>query len=172
MGTILDVILCVIVLCFIISGFKIGLVRSLVELIGYIFAIIAAVVLSDFLADWAGTYLTKLRPVTVLSHTVIKIICMIVIFVILQLLIQLASRALDAVCRLPVLHQANSLLGGVFGLAKGVLVVFLICAVLQLTLPIITVKFPNIKEKEISQSNIYKYLYINNPVYLLYQAEI
>lgn len=172
MGVILDVILCVIVLCFVVWGFKIGLVRSLVELIGYILAIIAAFVLSDSLADTVSIYLPKLRPVTVFSHTVIKVICMIVIFVILQLLVQLAARALDTVFKLPVLHQVNSLLGGILGLAKGVLAVFFICAVLQLMLPIIAEKFPNINEKEITQSNIYMYLYINNPIYLLYQAEI
>lgn len=171
MGTTLDVLLCVLVLCFVIAGFKIGLVRSLVELVGYVFAIIASIVLADFLADTISTYLVKLSPMTGLSHTVIKIISMIIIFVALQLLVQAASRALDAVCKLPVLHLANSLLGGVFGLIKGALVVFLVCAVLQLALPLITAKYPNLNH-EISQSIIYKYLYINNPVYLLYQTEI
>ncbi len=171
MGTILDILLCVLVLCFVISGFKIGLVRSLVELIGYIFAIIAAVTLSDRLAVIVGAYLTKLTPLTALNHIIIKTISMVIIFVVLQLLVQIVSRALDTVFKLPVLHQVNSLLGGVFGLLKGALVVFLICAVLQLALPVITAKYPN-SDQDIGRSNIYKYLYVHNPVYLLYQTEI
>nr|WP_319489968.1 CvpA family protein [uncultured Caproiciproducens sp.] len=171
MGTILDIILCIIALCFIISGFRIGLVRSLVELIGYVFAIVAAIVLADYLTEAVCAYLVKLHPVTVLGRTSVKIISIIVIFVLLQLLVQMASHALDAVCRLPILHLVNSLLGGVFGLIKGALVVAVICAVLQLSLPLISAKFPQIKEQEIRQSNIYKYVYAHNPVYLLYQAE-
>lgn len=171
MGTILDIILCVIAVCFIISGFMIGFVRSLVELIGYIIAIVAAFMLSDSLATVAGKYLLRSNP-TGLSHIVVKVICMVVIFVILQLVTRLIARALDTVFKLPVLHQVNSLLGGVFGLVKGVLAVFFICAILQLMLPIVSAALPNIKANELSKSSIYAYLYVNNPIYLLYQAEI
>jgi len=171
MGTILDIILCVIAICFIISGFMIGFVRSLVELIGYIIAVVAAFMLSDSLATFVGTYLMKSSP-TGLSHIVIKVICMVVIFVILQLVVGLIARTLDTVFKLPVLHQVNSLLGGVFGLAKGILAVLFICAILQLMLPIVSAALPNIKANELSKSSIYTYLYVNNPIYLLYQAEI
>ncbi len=172
LGTILDVVFCVIALCFIISGFRIGLVRSLVGLVGSIFAVAAAIVLSDYLTGAICTYLVKLHPVTLFGRAAVKIISIMVIFVILQLLVQMTSRALDAVCRLPILHGVNSLLGGVFGLLKGALAVAVICAVLQLSLPFLSLKFPQIKEKEIGQSVIYKYVYTHNPVYLLYQAEI
>lgn len=172
MGTILDVTFCVIALCFVISGFKIGFVRSLVGLVGSVFAIAAAIVLSNYLTGAICLYLAKLSPVTVFGRAAVKIISILVLFVILQLLVQMVSRALDAVFSLPLLHGVNSLLGGVFGLVKGAVAVVVLCAVLQLSLPFLTAKFPQINEKEITQSNIYKYVYIHNPVYLLYQAEI
>lgn len=172
MGTIIDMAFCAIALCFVISGFKIGFVRSLVGLVGSVFAIGAAILLSNYLTGAVCAYLAKLSPVTMFGRAAVKVILMMVLFVIFQLLVQMTSRALDAVCKLPLLHGVNSLLGGVFGLIRGAVAVVVICAVLQLCLPFLTAKFPQIKGKEIAQSNIYKYVYTYNPVYLLYQAEI
>lgn len=171
MGTILDIILCIIVLCFVVSGFRIGLVRSLIELVGYLFAVIASVVLANRLTGAVYTYFFRITAVDMLNYAIAKVVVTAVIFVLLQLLVRLVSNALDAVFRLPVLHLANSLLGGVFGLFKGVLVVFLLCAVLQLMLPLITAKYPNITQKEIDKSCIYQYTYVNNPIYKLYQDQ-
>ena len=170
-GTILDIILCVIVLCFVISGFRIGLIRSLIELVGYLFAVIASVVLANRLTGAVYTYFFNAKTVNMLDYAIVKVITTAVIFVLLQLLVRLVSNALDTVCRLPVLHQVNSLLGGVFGLLKGVLVVFLFCAALQLLLPLITAKYPNITQKEIGRSCIYQYATVNNPIYRLYQDQ-
>lgn len=174
MGTILDVILCVIVLCFVISGYRVGLVRSLIELVGYLVAVIASVVLANRLTGVVYTYFFKLTAVDMLNYAIAKVVTTAVIFVLLRLLVRTVATALDAVCRLPILHLANSVLGGVFGFLKGVLVVFLLCAVLQLMLPLITAKYPNITQKEIGKSCIYQYTYVNNPIYKLYQdrAEI
>ena len=172
MGAVLDILLCIIALCFVVSGFRIGLVRSLAELIGYFFAIAAAFALSDYVTAAVCGYLNKQQAVTPLDRTFIKVISILIVFIVLQILVQMAARALDTVCRLPVLHAINSLLGGVLGLFKGVLVVLVLCALLRFALPFISAKFPQIKEKEINQSNIYKYADTINPVYLLYQAEI
>lgn len=172
MGIVLDIILSVIILCFIISGFKIGLVRSLIELVGFLFALVASMVLANRFTGAVCEWFFKTKTVDALNYTIARVITTAVIFVLLQLLVRLVSNALDTVCRLPILHQVNSLLGGIFGLFKGVLVVFLLCAALQLMLPLITVKYPNITQKEIGRSCIYQYSYVNNPIYKLYQAEI
>lgn len=171
MGTILDIILCVIALCFIIPGFRIGFVRSLVELVGSIFAIVASIALANRFIPAVCTFLFKTASVDALDYAIAKVITTAIIYVLLQMLVRLVSRALDTVCRLPILHQVNSLLGGVFGLLKGVLVVFLLCAVLQLTLPLISAKYPSVTKQKISQSRIYQYVYVNNPIYKLFQTD-
>ncbi|MCY1713773.1 CvpA family protein [Caproiciproducens galactitolivorans] len=172
MGVVLDLLFCMIALCFVVSGFKRGLVRSLAELIGYFFAIAASFALSDYLTAAVCGYLNKRQAVTPLDRTFLKVISILVIFIVLQILVQMAARALDAVCRLPGLHAINSLLGGVLGLLKGILVVLVLCVLLRFALPYLSSKFPQIKEGEIRQSRIYKYAETINPVYLLYQAEI
>ncbi|HCR84202.1 MAG TPA: hypothetical protein DIW07_12510 [Lachnospiraceae bacterium] len=171
MGLVLDIVLCIIALGFVVSGYKVGLVRSLIELIGYIFAIIASIMLADYAANIVSAILMKINPSMSFSPILIKIISMIITFILLQLLVQIISRALDAVFSLPGLNILNSLLGGIFGLFKGVLVVFIICAVLQLTLPLISAKNPKINESELQQSKIYQFVYTNNPVYSLFQGK-
>lgn len=172
MGTILDIILCAIVLCFVIPGFKTGLVRSLVEFIGSIFAIIASIVLANRFVSIVCFYLFNTKSAEFLDYWIAKIITMVVLFVLLQLLVRLLSHTLDTVCKLPVLHQVNSLLGGVFGLLVGALAVFLICTLLQFALPMILEKYPRIPKQEITQSRIYQYVTVNHPIYKLLQVEI
>lgn len=171
MGLILDIVLCLIALGFVIAGFKEGFVRTLVELIGFIFAIVASIVFADYFTKIISDIIEKIKPVTTLGGISIKLISMLIIFILLQLLVQMASRALDTVFRLPGLNIINSLVGGIFGLIKGALVVFLICAVLQITLPFISVKNPKIKETEIRNSVIYQFVCEHNPVYSLFQGK-
>lgn len=171
MGTITDALLCVLVLCFVIAGFQIGLVRSIVELVGYVVSVIASISLSDRAAGIIGTYLKKLIPKMELNQIILKIISMLLIFVVLQILVRLISNALNTVCRLPVLHQVNFLLGGVFGFVKGIAAVFLVCTILRLALPLIAPKYGDLN-KEISHSSIYKYFCTIDPVVLLNYTEI
>lgn len=172
MGTILDVILLVVILGFVISGFKIGLVRSLVELVGYVFAVMASVTLASRFTGLVGSLIFHSKTQNILQLAITKVLTTVLLFVLLQMLVRMIAGALDTVFRLPVLHQVNSLLGGVFGLFKGVLVVFLLCAALQLMLPLLIEKYPEFAQNQIGRSCIYQYTYVNNPIYKLYQVEI
>lgn len=172
MGTVLDIVLALILLGFVISGFKIGLVRSLVGLVGYVFAVVASVALANRFSGLINFWLFHDTKGNVIQLALAKIIATVLIFALLQFLIRMVAGALDTVFHLPVLHQVNMLLGGVFGLLKGVLVVFLICAVLQIANPVISVKNPEFTKKEIDASCIYQFSNANNPIYRLYQVEI
>ena len=46
-------------------------------------------------------------------------------FAALMVLLHLAARAVDLMMKLPVLHTANALLGGVIGLAEAVVLIYL-----------------------------------------------
>ena len=46
MGLVLDAAFAAIVLCFIVAGYRAGLRRTLVEFVGYLFAVVASVVLA------------------------------------------------------------------------------------------------------------------------------
>lgn len=172
MGTILDIILGVVILCFLFSGLKIGLVRSLTELVGSVLAVIVSVSLANQFTAFVYPFIWNMKAANALNYAVARVLTTILLFVLLQMLVRFLALALDAIFRIPVLHQVNSLLGGVFGLLKGVLVVFLLCAALQLTLPLITMRYPHITEKEVSKSYIYQYTYANNPIYNMYEVKL
>jgi Uncharacterized membrane protein, required for colicin V production len=172
MGTVFDIIFAVILLGFVISGFKAGLIRSLVGLVSSLFAIVVAVALANRFSGLIGSWLFHGGTENVLQLALAKVIATVLFFVLLHILIRMVVGALDTVFRLPVLHQINMLFGGVFGLLKGVLVIFLLCAVLQLAAPAIAVKYPELSQKEIDRSCIYQIATANNPIYRLYQTEI
>jgi membrane protein required for colicin V production len=172
MGTILDIVLCIVIFCFTFSGLKIGLVRSLVELVGSILSVIGAVLLANYFTSFVFQVIWNKQPSGALDNAVARVLATVILFALLQIVVHFLANALDALFRIPVLHQINALLGGVLGLLKGVVVVFLLCAALQLTLPLITEKYPHITQEELSKSYIYQYTYANNPVYNMYQAEI
>lgn len=64
-----------------------------------------------------------------LAHHILFVVSFVVLFVLLTLLLH----ALDLVAKLPGLHFCNGLGGGLIGLVKGVLVLFVALCVLRLT---------------------------------------
>jgi uncharacterized membrane protein required for colicin V production len=171
-GTILDVAFIIIALSFAAPGYHRGFVRSLVEFVGSIAAVVASGWLANRFIPIVYVSLFQTESVNTIHYALARVVAMVAVYVLLQMLVRLIAGSLDAVCRLPLLHGLNSLLGGAFGLLKGALVVFLLCAVLQLMLPFLTAKYPQITQTEIGKSCIYRYVYVNNPVYKLFQTQI
>jgi uncharacterized membrane protein required for colicin V production len=62
----------------------------------------------------------------------INIICFILAFLVLYLAVSLICSALKAVVQLPVLKQLNAVLGGAFGILRGVLFVFILFTVVPM----------------------------------------
>ena len=73
---------------------------------------------------------------TVMSAST-NILCYIVCFVALYLVISLALSAIRAIFRLPVLKQLDGLVGGVFGFLRGMILVFVLFALLPLVQTIV-----------------------------------
>jgi uncharacterized membrane protein required for colicin V production len=96
-----------------------------------------------------------------------KIIVTVLLFVLLLLAVRFLAKALNTVFKLPVLHQLNSLLGGVFGLLKGIIIVLLLCAVVQVTIPMMKEKDSRFVQQTVNSSYIFKTVYQNNPTYSL-----
>ncbi len=64
-----------------------------------------------------------------IASFVINIIAMIIIFAIFIIVFSVLANTLKAVSRLPVIKTANKLGGGIFGLAQGIIVVWIVFAV-------------------------------------------
>ena len=81
-----------------------------------------------------GEYVSQ----TIVS-AVLSVICFLVCFLVCFLALHLVLGFLKAVFRFPVLKQMNSFVGGVFGLMRGVLLCFVVFAVLPLAQTVIPI---------------------------------
>ena len=63
----------------------------------------------------------------------------------------------------PVLRQLNGIMGGVFGILKGVVYLFLACVVLQLIMAVIGNSVVPMQQM-LDQSYVYQFLFGYNPM--------
>lgn len=172
MSTAFDVVLLAVLVLFVISGLRRGFVRALLELAGYVLALMASAAYSGSLAEKILPFVSKVKQVDPLGRVVIRIVSAVLIFVVLQILTHLIAGAADRLFRLPVLHQVNALLGGLLGFGKGSLVVLLICTAVRIVLPAAGAVKPGGNIQQIGSSRVYRYTYAHNPVYALFQTDL
>ena len=106
MGLVLDAAFAAIVLCFIVAGYRAGLMRTLVEFVGYLFAVVASVVLAGLVADGLADLFLQARSPSPAEYYFLRVIATAIVFVLLQMLVRITASAVSAVCRLPLLHLA------------------------------------------------------------------
>jgi membrane protein required for colicin V production len=173
LGTFVDILLLAVLAGFAISGFRKGFVRSLVGFVGSIAAVAVTAYHSQKLAADLLPWLEKTNIKELQNPFVAKLIAAVLLFAVLEALVQVIAHALGTVFRLPVLRQINALLGGVLGLLKGGVVVLLVCAALRLILlPAGLWQSTPQVWREISHSRIYQYAAGRNPVYTLFQTHL
>ncbi len=93
------------------------------------------------------------------TEVILKIISIILLFVLVRLAVFLILHFLDALFRLPVLNGINSFLGMIVGAVNGLLIVYVICALLTLLAP--TESLSAISTA-VDKTLIMKYFYNNN----------
>ena len=177
MGILLDAVMCLILLMFVISGFRHGFIRSFVELVGSIVAVAASIIFSYKVAGLIHPFLAehvKHLQSFIPQSTFERSVAIVLTYIVIEIIVRIIADILGAVSSLPILKQINATLGGVFGLLKGVVVVLLICSLLQLFLPLYMKKPTKgkIDWQQISTSSIYKYTAKRNPVYELFNNDI
>lgn len=171
MGTVLDIVLLAALLFFVISGFRRGLVRSLVELAGCIAAIYCSAVFSAQFAAAALPYVKQWFPTWPSGLLLNRAIASIVLFAVFEALTQAVALLMDHVCHLPVLRQVNALLGGVFGLLKGGAVLLMALAVIQIFTPAAKIEKSDPLLQKLGGYSAFQYAYTHNPVYKLFQED-
>ena len=101
-----------------------------------------------------------------ISPTVIwllQLLLTVILFFILVILVRLVIKLIGNVFRLPVLRQVDGILGGLFGIFKGVVYIFLACILLQLLMPVIGNSSEPMKQV-LDNSFIYQFIFYNNPI--------
>ena len=97
MGLVLDAAFAAIVLCFIVAGYRAGLMRTLVEFVGYLFAVVASVVLAGLVADGLADLFLQARSPSPAEYYFLRVIATAIVFVLLQMLVRITASAVSAV---------------------------------------------------------------------------
>lgn len=167
MGILLDVIFIVLAGILVAVGMYRGFVRSLVEFIGGIAALIVTAMFSGYFADFLCSVLKDAMKDD-MAVSILRAASALILFTALQILIRMAAKALDLLFKLPVLNLLNKTLGAVFGLLKGAVVVLLLCAVLNIAGPHFEVEGKPLS-KSLPESWVYTNIYQTNPAAALFQ---
>lgn len=97
----------------------------------------------------------------------LRVIVSILLFVVLMFVIRLLAKAADLIARLPVLKQLNKGLGGVCGAAKGLMIIFLVAAVIYGIAPFVPKNWI-IGMGNIEKSVVFQWVCEINPLYHLF----
>ena len=93
----------------------------------------------------------------------LQLLLTVILFFILVILVRLVIKLIGNVFRLPILRQVDGILGGLFGIFKGVVYIFLACILLQLLMPVIGNSSEPMKQV-LDNSFIYQFIFYNNPI--------
>ncbi len=126
---IIDIILAVIFLALTIKYFTKGFAKTILNFVAFFLSIVLARSVSGAVTDWVFSN-TKLFSGT--ERYIAKLIITVVCFVVLSFLLNWAVSIINKFFKLPVLKQANKLLGGLLGALCGAIVVIILSFTLQI----------------------------------------
>jgi membrane protein required for colicin V production len=136
----LDLIILVPVVWLCIRGISKGFVIELASLIGLVLGILAAYYFSGYVQDFLKDYFT-------IREQTLKIIAYILIFLVVMLIAFLVGKAIEKVVDMVAMGWLNKLLGGIVGLAKGIVLVGIIFFIIEMADKGENVIKPQVKEK-------------------------
>lgn len=144
---IIDIILAAIFLAITIKYFTRGFAKTILKFIAFFLSIVLARGLSGSVTDWVFSN-TKLFTGTerYIAQLIITVLC----FVVLSALLNWAVALVNKFFKIPVLKQANKLLGGLLGALCGGIVVVVLCFALQISSHVVyNAKFVNAVENSV-----------------------
>lgn len=123
----LDVLLLVIGLWFVLRGFMTGIIRAVASILGIVLGFVTAAYGSIFAAPF-------LVPM-VQNHTIALAVAFVLIFFSIYVAMYLVGITLNSVFKMLKLGWLDMMLGGVFGLAKGLILACILVFILTFALP-------------------------------------
>lgn len=125
--TIFDYLVLFVLICSIVISTLRGLVKEILSLLGWIVAFVVANAYGETLAQWL--------PNAIPGNTARLIVAFLALFIGVRILMGLLTMALDAVIKAAGLTLADRGLGGLFGFARGVVIVLaavLLCGMTEI----------------------------------------
>lgn len=127
---IIDIILAGVFLVMTLTYLKKGFAKTILKFVAFFLSIVLSRVLSGTVTDWIFSN-TKLFVGT--EKYIAKLIITVLTFVVLSFLLNFLVSLINRVFKIPVLKQANQLLGALLGAVCGGIIVVILCFVLQIS---------------------------------------
>ena len=121
---ILDIMILIIFLYFLFSGYKAGLIKQLSKIFGLIVAILIAINQFEHFSEYLEPYLD-------LPHQVLMVLSFIIIFIIINIAIHILGVCLSKMVQFLYLSPLDNLAGSIFGLLKGGIFAYFLVFVLN-----------------------------------------
>lgn len=127
---IIDLILAGILIVMTAIYFRKGFAKTILKFIAFFLSIVVSRAISGNVTDWVFSN-TKLFAGT--ERYIAKLIITVLTFVIVSALLNFVVTLINKVFKIPVLKQANQILGGVIGAICGGIIVIILCFALQIS---------------------------------------
>ena len=113
-------------------------------------------------ANTIGTVISDqlIKPI---ATSAMSLIIAVLLSGILMIFVRILAKRVNSFFDLPLLNTANTVLGGVFGLLKGLVLVFAIVVIISFLMKIFGNSFPIFTNETILKTHLFKVLYELNP---------
>ena len=125
---IIDIILAVVFLVPTIKYFTKGFAKTILNFVAFFLSIVLAKGVSGTVTDWV---FSNTRLFTGTERYIAQLVITVLCFVVLSVLLNWAVALVNKFFKIPVLKQANKLLGGLLGALCGLMIVIVLCHLLQ-----------------------------------------
>ena len=121
--------------------------------------------------NFVANYFTNIKNATseviadTISKTIINISCMIIVFIISNVVLLIFRAFGDLIAKLPLIKQLNDIGGFLYGILKGFLIVYIILAIIAILAPMVNI---NSLIAMINNSIIANIMYNNNIIFMLF----
>ena len=127
---IIDIILAAVFLGFTIYYAVQGFAKKVLSFAAFLLSIIASKGVSGYVTDW---FFSNTRLFTGLEKYLAKLVIVVLSFVVLYFVFSKIAKLINNLFKIPVLKQANKVIGGVMGALSGIIVVIVLSFVLQIS---------------------------------------
>ncbi len=144
---IIDIILAAIFILITVKYFTKGFAKTILNFVAFFLSIVLSRSVSGSVTDWVFSN-TKLFAGT--ERYIAKLIITVLCFVVLSALLNWAVSLINKIFKIPVLKQANKLLGGLLGAFCAGIVVIIMCFALQISSHVVyNAKYVNAVENSV-----------------------
>ena len=183
MSIVLDLIVILIIALFTFIGYKQGLIKTAIKITSFFIAIIIALILYKPVSALIiknttiddkieSTIIEKITPegfikeanntikdtAETITVKIIEVCTVLILYLISRIVLKFIAALGDLIAKLPILKQFNKLGGTIFGALKGLLIVYVILAVVYLISPLLKEN----ATKSIDETILTKAMYNNN----------